>query len=107
MQSSNPADFIELFSYPIKSYFNKKSFTRADVLKDKAKYIHDWKTREYSNIKLKTISLDKKIREIKVKITFNYRLDNGKKELKGVSRHLLTIREIGGDVLITKIEVAK
>ncbi len=105
MQSSNPADFIELFSYPIDSYFNKKSFTRADLLKDKAKYLHDWKVREYSNIKLKTISLDKKSKEIKIKITFNYRLKNGKKKLKGVSKHLLTIKKIDGDVLITKIEV--
>ncbi len=107
MQSSNPSDFIELFSYPIKSYFNKKSFTRADLLKDKAKYIIEWRVREYSNIKLKTISLDKNSKEVKIKITFNYKLKNGKKELKGVSRHLLTIKEIDGEVLITKIEVAK
>ncbi len=107
MQSNNPADFIELFSYPIKSYFNKKSFTRADVLKDKAKYIHDWKTREYSNIKLKTISLDKKSKEIKIKITFNYRLENDKKELKGVSNHLLTIVQKDNKMLITAVELFK
>ncbi len=107
MQSSNPADFIELFSYPIKSYFNKKNFTRDELLKDKAKYLHDWKIREYSNIKLKTISIDKKSKEIKIKITFNYLLKNGEKELKGVSRHIVTIKEIGGEVLITKIEIFK
>ena len=107
MQSNNPADFIELFSYPIKSYFNKKNFSRDDILKDKAKYIADWKVREYSNIKLKTMSIHKKKREVKIKITFNYRLKNGKKELKGVSRHIVTIKEIGGEVLISEIEIDK
>jgi hypothetical protein len=50
------------------------------------------------------MKLDTKSKEIVITITFNYILKNGKKELKGISRHIVTIKEIGGKVLITKIE---
>ncbi len=107
MQSNNPQDFIELFSYPLSQYYHKKNVTKRDIIKDKVKYFRDWTKRDYQNIKLKTIRLDKKEKEATIKITFDYTLKNSKKELKGVSKHLLTIKEINGKVLITKIEVAK
>ncbi len=107
MQSNNPADFVELFSYPITQYYHKQNATKQDVIKDKANYFKEWKERDYKNINLKTIHLNKKLKEITIQITFNYVIKNGKKELKGVSRHLVTIKEIGKKLLITKIKVSK
>ncbi len=106
MTSNNPKDFISFFHYPIKVYYRTKNASKKMILKDKRNYFRDWKKRDYSNIKLEIIS-SKDDEVAKVKIVFNYLLDNGKKELKGVSRHLLTVKKIDGEVLISAIELVK
>lgn len=106
MQHNNPNEFIELFHYPVETYYRIKNATKEDILKDKQSYFSKWRERTYSGIKLNTVSVDHKRKEVKIKITFEYRLKNGEKELKGVSKHLLTLREIGRKLLITRVELA-
>jgi uncharacterized protein YfaS (alpha-2-macroglobulin family) len=104
--SSNSADeFINLFSYPIETYYRTKNATKEDIVKDKQKYFGEWTKRVYSNIKLSTISVDHNKKEVKIKIIFDYILNSDVKELKGVSQHLLTIKKIKGKLLITKVEL--
>jgi hypothetical protein len=106
MQHNNPNEFVALFHYPIVTYYRTKNATREDIIKDKKNYFQKWTERKYSGIKLHTVSVNHKRKEIKIKIVFEYILKNGVKELTGVSRHLLTLREIGGKLLITKVELA-
>jgi hypothetical protein len=103
MQHNNPSEFIKLFHYPISTYYRIQNATQDDILKDKQDYFHKWTKRIYKNIKLDTISLDHDKREVKIKITFDYLLKNGERELRGVSRHLLTLKEIGGELLISEV----
>ncbi|NOZ91188.1 MAG: hypothetical protein GXO60_07905 [Epsilonproteobacteria bacterium] len=107
MQSSNPDDFVELFHYPLKKYYHKKNATQQDIIKDKADYFKKWSSRVYKNIKLDTVDIDKAHKKVLVKITFDYTLKNDKKELKGTSKHLVTMQEFDKKLLITEITVAK
>ena len=106
MNSNSADEFVEFFSYPMKRYYRTKDATKEFIKKDKERYFHDWKKRIYKNMRLDIVG--KATDEVaKVKIVFDYLLDNGKKELKGVSKHLLTVKKINGKLLITNIEVAK
>jgi uncharacterized protein YfaS (alpha-2-macroglobulin family) len=106
MTSTNANDFVSFFHYPMEVYYRTKNASKEIILKDKENYFRDWKKRVYKNIKLDVIS-SKNDEVAKIKIVFDYRLDNGKKELKGVSRHLLTVKKIDGELLIGSIELAK
>ncbi|NEW61001.1 hypothetical protein GSY74_06855, partial [Sulfurovum sp. bin170] len=105
MQRNNPDEFIELFHYPISTYYRTQNATKEDIVKDKQEYFKKWTKRVYSNIRLSIVSADHSKKEVKVKIVFDYLLKNGEKELEGVSRHLLTLGEVGGKLLITKVEL--
>jgi len=107
MQSSNPQDFVELFHYPLKKYFHKKNVTAKDIIKNKADYFKKWTKREYSNIRLDIVSIDKAHKKATIKITFDYILKNSQKELKGTSRHLVTVQKINGELLIVEVGVTK
>ena len=107
MKSSNPQDFVELFSYPLQTYYHKKNVTAKDIIRDKADYFKKWTKRDYSNIKLDTLNIDKIHKRVTIKITFDYILKNSKKELKGTSHHLVTMQEINGKLLIVEVGVAK
>jgi len=107
MSSHNPKEFIDFFRYPVSTYYHTKNASQEMVEKDKANYFKNWSQRLYKNIKIKIISSDEKEKEVHVKIIFDYLLNNGKKELKGTSQHLLTVKEVHGKLLITKVELAK
>ena len=104
MSSTNPDEFMEFFSYPVAKYYREKDASKEFVKKDKANYFRDWSKRSYSNMKVELMSsIGDEV--AKVKIVFDYVIDNGKKELKGVSRHLLSVKEVGGRILIVGVEV--
>ncbi|MCH9740514.1 MAG: hypothetical protein K0U38_06700, partial [Epsilonproteobacteria bacterium] len=105
MHSSNAHEFVNLFAYPLSNYYRTKNASKEDVLKDKEKYFKEWTKRVYSNMKLTTTTIDKKSKEVTIKIEFDYVISNSKKELTGVSRHLVTVKEIGGELLISKIKI--
>ena len=103
--SNNANDFVDFFNYPVKTYFRHKNVNKAKIIKDKKDYFKSWKHRTYTNITTTLVSYDDK--NAKVKISFNYEINNGKKTLKGVSKHLLTIINIEGKALISKVELVK
>ncbi len=105
MSSTNPIEFADYFSYPLKHYFGRENVTKEMLLTDKTDYFKDWATRSYDNIKTDIIKESRD--EIEVKITFNYTISNGKKSLKGVSNHLLTIIEEKGKLVVSSIKLAK
>ncbi|MBD3843984.1 MAG: hypothetical protein IE909_19330 [Campylobacterales bacterium] len=107
MQSDDAKSFLPLFNYPVEVYFRKKEATKKDVLDDKIGYLSKWQKRSYSGIQLETVRLDNAKKEAVIKITFDYLLENQKKSLTGTSRHLITLKEIDGEMLITKLELAK
>lgn len=107
MQSDDAKSFLPLFNYPVEVYFRKKEATKKDVLDDKMGYLSKWQKRSYSGIQLETVRLDNAKKEAVIKITFDYLLENKKKSLTGTSRHLITLKEIDGEMLITKLELAK
>ena len=106
MSSNNPNDFVAFFDYPLHKYYREENAPKGFVLKDKEKYFKAWSKRVYKNMKVEVLDAKNK-KETKVKIVFDYVISNGKKELKGVSRHLLTVIEVNGKVFIKSIELAK
>jgi hypothetical protein len=52
-------------------------------------------------------SIDKDEKKIKIKISFDYKIYNGKKVLVGVSNHLLSVIEKEGEVLVSSVELWK
>ena len=107
MTSTNPNEFIKLFHYPLTTYYRTKNATKADVLKDKSDYFKKWSHRVYNNIKLTVNHIDKNHQEVSVKIVFDYRIKNSHKELTGTSRHVVSVREIGGELFVVKIGLGK
>ncbi|MCK5854474.1 MAG: hypothetical protein KAG56_04580 [Sulfurovaceae bacterium] len=104
--SNDADDFVEFFSYPMVKYYRTKDASKAFILKDKKNYFKDWAKRTYGNIKVETVGTPTD-EVVKVKIIFDYLLDNGKKELKGESRHLLTVKSVEGRLVIVSIELSK
>jgi len=107
MNSNNPLEFAEFFSFPLDIYFRTKDFTKDELLKDKRKYFKDWSKRIYTNMKTTVEQNDKKTKEVKVKISFKYAIYNGKKVLKGRSNHLLTVVEKNGKLRVKAVELWK
>ena len=107
MHSNNPLEFAEFFSFPLDIYFRTKDFKKDELLADKRKYFKDWSKRVYTHLKTTIESEDKKKKEFKVKITFNYKIYNGKKVLKGVSNHLLTVVQKDDKMVVTAVELWK
>ena len=105
MNSNNENDFIEFFHYPLTDYFRHKDATKEIVLEDKKSYFKSWKTRKYSNIKV--IVLSKNDKEVKIKISFDYTISNGKKTVNGKSKHLLTVIEFKDKALVSSVGVGK
>jgi len=107
MSSHKPKEFLHFFNYPVSTYYRTKNASQAMVEKDKQDYFKNWLQRLYKNIKTEIITSNVKEKEVQVKIIFDYLLNNGKKEINGTSQHLLTVKEINGKLLITKVELAK
>ena len=107
MNSNNPLEFANFFEYPLSIYFRTKDFKKEELIKDKRKYFKDWSKRIYTNMKTNVVSYDKKRKEVKVKISFTYKIYNGKKVLTGVSNHLLTILKKDKKLMVTAVELWK
>ncbi len=104
--STNPNDFIKYFNYPIARYFNHRAVDKEYMLDDKAEYNREWRYKKYDIKDIKIINKNLKAKIYRVKITFGYKLKNSRgKTLRGISRHLITFREIKGKLLIDKIEI--
>ena len=107
MSSQNPEEFVHFFNYPLSTYYRSKNATQAMVIQDKKDYFKDWSQRLYKNLQVEIVKSEEETKEVELKIIFDYLLNNGEKELKGKSQHLLTVKEIKGKLLITKIELVK
>jgi len=105
MSSNDEQAFTSFFSYPVKNYFGKKEVSKEDILKDKKSYFKSWSNRTYNNLKVTLLSESTK--EIKLKVTFDYVISNGKKQLKGKSKHLVTVAVAKEKLLISGIELYK
>ena len=103
MTSNDPQEFVKYFHYPLEVYYRSRNVTKEKIIKDKKNYFQDWSKRNYTNIKTEIVK--EASAEVKVKITFNYLLDNGKKTLKGESKHFLTVKKIDHKLFISKIEL--
>ena len=101
MNSNDEVEFSKFFHYPMSLYFRTKNASKDDVLKDKKTYFKDWSKRVYTNMKIEIIeSSDKKI---ELKILFDYTINSGKKVLQGESKHFLTVEEVEGKVVVTRV----
>ena len=107
MHSNNPLEFVEFFSFPLEIYFRTKDFKKDELIADKRKYFKDWSKRVYTHIKTTIESEEKQKKEFKVKVTFNYKIYNGKKVLKGVSNHLLTVVQKDNKMVVVAVELWK
>ncbi|CAA6807465.1 MAG: Alpha-2-macroglobulin, partial [uncultured Sulfurovum sp.] len=107
MNSNNPLEFANYFDFPLKVYFRDKNFSKEALLADKRKYFKDWSQRAYSNMKTSIKEYNKQEQEVKVKVTFDYKIYNGKKALTGESNHLLTVIQKKGKILVRSIELVK
>ena len=101
MSSNNEFDFIKFFHYPLAQYYHTKHASKDDVLKDKKSYFKNWSKRFYNHIAVEV--LNSSHHKAELKIEFDYSLNNGKKVLKGHSKHFLSVEEINGKVVITKV----
>lgn len=107
MNSNNPLEFVDYFDFPMKLYFRTKNFTKEALLADKRNYFKTWLKRTYSNLQTTVEASNEKPHEVKVKISFDYKLYNGQKRLKGQSNHLLTVIEKEGNPFISSVELWK
>ena len=101
MSSNNEKDFTDFFNYPLTHYFRNKSATKETILKDKKNYFKSWKTRNYNDMKVIVLSENEK--EVKVEVSFNYSISNGKKTLRGKSKHLLSVVDVKGKALVSSV----
>ena len=76
-------------------------------MQNKKRYNRDWPQKKYDIYKVEIISEDKQMQTYSVKITFEYKLQNRNKSLKGVSKHLLTLKNSNGKLYIEEIEIFK
>jgi hypothetical protein len=107
MNSNNPLEFANFFEFPLAIYFRSKDFTKEKLIKDKRDYFKTWKKRIYTKMKTSVEEENPTKNEVKVKIRFDYQLNNGKKVLKGTSKHLLTVVEKSGKLKVTAVEIWK
>jgi hypothetical protein len=109
LEASNaaPREFLEYFHFPIKKHFNKEGMGQYDLLENKDRYNKEWKRKSYDIKDIQILQEDSSTQRFKVRIVFAYTLDNGRKKLRGVSKHLLTLQERNGKLAIESIEVAK
>jgi hypothetical protein len=107
MNSNNPLEFANYFDFPLSLYFRTKAFTKEQLLADKQKYFKEWSQRAYTNMSTSVEEHNDAEKKVKVKITFDYQLYNGKKTLTGQSNHLLTVVEKEGKVLVSAVELWK
>jgi hypothetical protein len=101
--SSNPQDFTEFFSYPIRYYFGRSNLDKTALVHDRYRYIRNWPNRRYSLRKIEIIDQNMKENSCTAEATFTYTLSNGAKEISGMSRQRLKMRKIGGRYLIEEI----
>jgi hypothetical protein len=104
--SNNANEFISFFSYPVTKYYREEYASKEFILKDKEKYFRDWGQRIYKNIRVNIIDIIAND-GVKIKVVFDYVLNNGIKQIEGVSTHYLTIKKINDKPLITRIELGK
>ena len=107
MSSQDPEIFVSFFNYPVSTYYRSKNATKEMIIQDKKEYFTNWSKRLYKNAKVEILDSNEKEKEVRLSITFDYLLNNGTKELTGKSQHFLTVKEINGEILITKIELKK
>ncbi|CAA6823229.1 MAG: Alpha-2-macroglobulin [uncultured Sulfurovum sp.] len=107
MNSNNPLEFSDYFDYPLNIYFRNTNFSKEELLADKRKYFKEWSKRVYTNISTNIESINEKKKKVKVSISFDYKIYNGKKVLTGMSNHLLTVIEKEGKFLVKAIELPK
>jgi hypothetical protein len=107
MNSNNPLEFANYFDYPLSIYFRTKDFTKDELLADKRKYFKEWSKRVYTNMQTSIESIDEKEKRVQVKVSFDYKIYNGKKVLTGVSNHLLTLIEKEGKIVVKAVELMK
>ncbi|CAA6808321.1 MAG: Alpha-2-macroglobulin [uncultured Sulfurovum sp.] len=107
MNSNNPLAFSKYFNFPLNIYFRNTNFTKDQLLADKRDYFKDWSKRAYANIETSIEKDHTNTKEVKVKISFDYHINNGKKTLKGQSNHLLSVVEKEGKLLVSAVELWK
>ena len=101
MRSQKASDFLHFYHYPLKKYFGKTEVTQSKILQDRANYFETFKKRTYNKLQTKIVSSDEN--QTVVKISFDYKIDNGKKAQTGTSRHKLTLIEVNGKPRISEI----
>ncbi|HHS93248.1 MAG TPA: hypothetical protein ENK82_07865, partial [Campylobacterales bacterium] len=107
MNSNTALEFTKFFHFPLTTYFKHTSFSKEALLEDKQKYFKAWDKRIYSNLTTEVVSYTKDDKKIKVGVSFDYKLYNGKKVLQGKSHHLVTVMKKDKALLITAIELFK
>ncbi|CAA6812552.1 MAG: Alpha-2-macroglobulin [uncultured Sulfurovum sp.] len=105
MNSNNPLEFANYFDFPLNIYFRSKNVKKEALLADKRQYFQDWSKRAYSN--LITSIEEHHEKSVKVKVSFDFSIYNGKKTLTGESKHLLTVIEKEGKLLVSSVELWK
>ena len=96
-----------MFGFIYVSVLSREKLTKDDIIKNKEKSNKEWAKKSYKIIDITILEENSAMQEYKVKIIFDYILDNGKKTLKGRSQHLLTIAYRNGQFGIDGIAVAK
>ncbi|HHS93162.1 MAG TPA: hypothetical protein ENK82_07435 [Campylobacterales bacterium] len=107
MNSNTALEFTKFFHFPLTTYFKHTSFSKEALLEDKQNYFKTWHQRVYSNLTTEVVSYTKDDKKIKVGVSFDYKLYNGKKVLQGKSHHLVTVMKKDKALLITAIELFK
>jgi uncharacterized protein YfaS (alpha-2-macroglobulin family) len=103
--NARPEESLGYFHFPLKGYFGRENLTADDILQNKSKNNQEWSKKRYSIKEIVVVDEDKALQRYRVKIVFDYTLDNGKKILKGTSSHLLTIIYRDGVFGVESIEL--
>ncbi len=105
-KSNDISKALVFYSYPIKTYFGKKDFSKTAVSKDKARYYKKWPKRFYQLENYQIISDESKngIQYFTVVADVSWQVQSNKKTLNGSSSNILEIKLSNGRFYIGSVD---
>ncbi len=106
-KNADPKEFLEYFHFPLKRFFNTGDVSKSDMLENRERSNKDWIKKRYNINDITVVNQEDSLQQYKVKIVFDYLLDNNTKTLQGRSKHLLSISYRDGKFAIDEVSTTQ
>ncbi len=98
-ESNDPAAEMSFYAEAVDSYFDKPSFDKAAILKDRTNFVNKWPERSYTIVGEPEI-VERQDDVVIAKAQYRYTVKNGETESSGTGRAFYRIRQRGKDLEI-------